>query len=175
MYKKISIIILVILMSCNGSDKKKAEVLSSKADSIQTLEQKVKKKSFQDKNKPYKYKYIFIDSINKVSQDLEVNWLTEDTIEFKLLSKNELCDYGFEGIAINKYPKMDSEIDEDENGNSYPAVQYEVIDGGQLFSIRIELNNKSAARINYSYSKPRDECDPESNAVMKITSTNTGL
>ncbi len=109
-----------------------------------------------------------------MTQSLQVNWLTGDSIEFKLLAENGLCDYEFQGIAVNEYPYMDPEIDEDENSVSYPAIAYQVIDGGQLLSIRIEMNKKKLARISYTYSDPRDECDPESDAIMRITPTNTG-
>jgi hypothetical protein len=67
---------------------------------------------------------------------------------------------------------MDSEIDEDTNGIAYPAIEYQVINGGELFSIRIQLNQKTFARIKYKHSNPRDECDPESNVIMKIKSNN---
>lgn len=65
-----------------------------------------------------------------MTQILQINWLTQDSIEFKLIAKNELCDYETQGIAVNKYPNMDPEIDEDANGMAYPVIEYQVIDGG---------------------------------------------
>ncbi|MEQ9007066.1 MAG: hypothetical protein RLP12_04215, partial [Ekhidna sp.] len=90
----------------------------------------------------------------------------------RLYHESQLCTYEQEGLAINKYPGMDGESDEGENGTMYFSTEYEVTEEGQLFSIRIESPEPNRVKINYIYEQPRDECSPENKFIMKKTTTN---
>lgn len=111
--------------------------------------------------------FAYEDSVNQVVQQLRVNWLSNDSIEFILTADNNLCAYKLTGTAVNQYPGADPEVEEDHAGFAYPAIEYIVVDGRQLHSIRIEMTERRLAKISYEYATPRDECDPEAEALMK--------
>ncbi len=110
--------------------------------------------------------FEFVDEPNSTKQTLWVEWISKDTIKFELFSETDLCNYEEYGTAILK---QGTEVDEDENGVSYLTSEYEVVDAGKLWSLRILEPERDKAKIIYLYDQPRDECDPYDD-LMKRTS-----
>lgn len=111
--------------------------------------------TFEHENKEQKFK-----------QTLGVTWLTNDSIEFRLLSEDELCNTDYWGKAKNKYADMDPESDEDETGESYQASEYVTEEKTYLLKIRISLD-KDRAKINFVDKSGEDtDCAPLSNLVL---------
>jgi len=88
----------------------------------------------------------FFAENNVLKQNLNVTWVTPDRIDFIYLITDKKS--GFEsklnGIATSL--NGDPEIDEDENGDAYPAIEYWFKDCNCQFAIRIDMENKSMAR-----------------------------
>ena len=112
--------------------------------------------------------FEFIDEHNSTKQTMSVEWISKDTIKFELFSETDLCNYEEYGTAILK---QGAEVDEDENGISYLTSEYEVVDAGKLWSMRIPEPERDKAKIIYLYDQPRDECDPYDD-LMKRTPDN---
>lgn len=93
-------------------------------------------------------------------QTLGVTWLTKDSIEFRLLSEDDLCDTDYWGNAKNNYADMDPETDEDENGEAYFASEYVTKKDDYSLAIRISLD-KVRARILFTDKSGLDtDCVP---------------
>ena len=50
--------------------------------------------------------------------------------------------------------------------------EYEVIEVGKLWSIRIPEPERDKAKIIYLHDNPRDECDPFDDVMIKTPSNN---
>ena len=188
MSKLTVLLIIIISFGCNNKakDEKLAGIPDSNIESTTKLEKEIKEqeatqnteiKPLYSENKQeeindFETLYLYQDENNELMQSLEVNWLSEDSIQFRLISENLLCHYKISGIAVKKLVDQDKETDENSEGVAYSAIVYAVIDGGQLSSIRIEMGDKEKAKIGYKYATYKDECDPEAEVIMKVTHTN---
>lgn len=114
----------------------------------------------------FEKRYLYTDSTEHLVQKLGVNWLSKDSIHFILISENDLCIYTLRGVAVKDYSIPNQE--EAADVRQHPVKDYRVIDGEELSAIRIETTKKTMAQIRYTYSRYRDECDPEAAVVMKV-------
>ena len=102
----------------------------------------------------------------KLRQRLGVSWLTNDSIEFRLLTEEDLCDTQYSGNAKNKFADMDPESDEDETGESYLASEYVTEEETYILKVRISLD-KDRARIKFVDKSGEDtDCIPTPNLVL---------
>jgi hypothetical protein len=102
----------------------------------------------------------------KFRQRLGVTWVTNDSIEFRLFSEDELCDTDYWGDAKNNFADMDPESDEDETGESYFASEYVTKQETYELTIRISLD-KDRARISFVDKSGEDtDCIPTPNLVL---------
>ncbi len=120
---------------------------------------------------PKSAEYEYYDEEISARQTLKVNWLTKDSLEFELSTETELCNYEQSGTAATARG-LNVEIDEDEYGMAYPALEYFVVEGGKLWSLRIHKQDRSHAKISYIYEKPRKECSPYNNLMILKPSSN---
>jgi hypothetical protein len=102
----------------------------------------------------------------RFKQRLGVTWLTNDSIEFRLLSEDDICDTDYWGNAENNYPDMDPELDEDENGEPYPASEYITEQTKYSLSIRISLEKDRARIIFVDKSGEDTDCIPTPDLVL---------
>jgi hypothetical protein len=110
--------------------------------------------------------FEFANKEQKFKQKLGVTWLTNDSIEFRLLSEDDICDTNYWGTAKNNYPDMDPESDEDENGVSYLASEYVTEEDTYSLDIRISLD-KNRARIIFTDKSGEDtDCIPTPDLVL---------
>lgn len=110
---------------------------------------------FEHENKEHNFK-----------QRLGVTWVTNDSIEFRLLTEDGICDTGYWGNAKNQNADMDPETDEDENGDSYPASEYVIEQKTYSLSIRVSLDKDKARIIYTDKSEEETDCIPTPNLVL---------
>lgn len=99
----------------------------------------------------------YIDKAENSTQKLGINWITADSIEYRLRTEDALCETDYSGSAKNKFPEGDAESDEDENGDSYFVTEYREEKNSYTLSIRIS-DDKDRAKINYQ-DKLNEEAD----------------
>lgn len=167
---------IFLLVSCTTNSTKEQAAEQEKPEEV-TIEQTPNKDSNETETteEPIELEfttYFYEDTVDMSSQTIDIHWISDDSINYRLYHESQLCTYEQEGLAINKYPGMDGESDEGEDGTMYFSTEYEVTEEGQLFSIRIESPEPNRAKINYIYGKPRDECAPENSFIMRKTTTN---
>jgi hypothetical protein len=110
--------------------------------------------------------FEFENEDQKFKQKLGVTWLTNDSIEFRLLSEDDICDTNYWGTAKNNYPDMDPESDEDENGESYLASEYVTEEDTYSLVIRISLDKDRARIIFTDKSGENSDCIPTPGLVL---------
>ncbi|MGB3466056.1 MAG: hypothetical protein WBA74_12335 [Cyclobacteriaceae bacterium] len=167
---------IIILVSCTTNSVKEQAAEQEKPEEV-AIEQTPNKDSNETETTeaPIELEfatYFYEDNVDKSSQTLDIHRISDDSINYRLYYESQLCTYEQEGLAISRYPGMDGESDEGEDGTMYISTEYEVTEEGQLFSIRIESPEPNRAKINYIYGQPRDECDPDNFFIMRKTTTN---
>jgi hypothetical protein len=110
--------------------------------------------------------FEFENREQKFQQKLGVTWLTNDSIEFRLLSIDDICNTSYWGTAKNNYPDMDPESDEDENGESYLASEYVAEEDTYSLDIRISLDKDRAKIIFTDKSGEDTDCIPTPDLVL---------
>ena len=135
--KNIFIILLLFLISCNNN---------GCAISINSNILPVNESLSDIENKKSKV-LLFLFENDTISQKLEIVTMTDSVIDFVLTSHNKLKNVTskIEGKASSD-PKLDPEIDEDEEGNAYPSQQY-IYKNECLLYIRIDLQLKDKIKI----------------------------
>lgn len=138
--KIVSIIIAALLTSC-GNIK---EPSKSSNDSLSKKRKDIRPISIQQE--PSSQEEIFIYDNDTISQKVEISYLSGDRIAFKLTScnKNQNKKSSIEGVALSR--NTDPEIDEDEDGNAYPAQQY-FFEKGCWLSFRIDMEQRDKLRV----------------------------
>lgn len=98
--------------------------------------------------KPVKWVYIYEN--DTICQKLQITSFSERQIDFalKTINKARKLTSEAEGKAISR--NQDPEIDEDEYGDAYPAIEYVFIKGHCSLSIRIDMDKKDKLQINES-------------------------
>ncbi len=113
---------------------------------------------------------IFSGEDGPQMKQLTVTWLSSDTVEFEIKSENmsTACERTLRGLAVNHYPDGDPEIDEDEEGNAYPAIEY-YYEGDCSLSLRIKPD-RTLARImaDDCEMKEEEDCPYSTTTILKI-------
>lgn len=88
--------------------------------------------------------YVFEN--DTLQQYLELSWLNEKTISFKLVSKNmkRKQESKIEGVA--KLKNGDIEIDEDAEGNAFPVNEY-IFEKNCWLAFRLDKNTQTKVSI----------------------------
>lgn len=159
-----------MLSSCINQTTKQNSTSINVADSIAEKSSNDTIKYNTKKSEDSHHTYVF--SNDTLIQKVTLEYLSDNKIRFVLLSKNnirELSD-SVKGIATSKSSE-DPEIDEDEEGNAYPAQEY-IFDGDYWLSIRIDMEKKDKLRIivgeNYP-SKHKEYCPLGSIGILHKT------
>ncbi|GEM_PF-2800227 len=170
--KNLLIISLFFLFACGSnsqSEKQKSSNSEQPSNEQSATELETEQPVEQETNEqPNAVTFEFIDEPNSTKQTLWVEWISKDSIKFELFSETDLCNYEEYGTAILK---QGTEVDEGDDGVSYLTSEYEVVDAGKLWSLRIPEPERDKAKIIYLYDQPRDECDPYDD-LMKRTPDN---
>ena len=123
----------------------------------------------QDKPKDFNKFDIVFEHENKeqnFKQRLGIDWLTNDSIEFRLLTEDGICDTDYWGNAKNENADLDPETDENENGDSYAASEYFIEQKTYSMSIRVSLDKDRAKIIYTDKSGEETDCIPTPNLVL---------
>ncbi|MCM8569854.1 hypothetical protein NE848_10715 [Gramella jeungdoensis] len=109
------------------------------------------------------YEYNGTDS----RQLIGINFIAKDSIGYYLISESLPCDTEYHGKAFNQNYGLDPEIDEDEDGISYPAFQYSDNLQDHVIYIRVALDS-SKVKIEYT-GKEADgtDCVPNTLSIME--------
>jgi len=85
----------------------------------------------------------FVAENDAVIQTLNVTWKEKNRIDFDFLVKDKKTrkERQLKGSAVSS--NQDPEIDEDEEGMAYPAIEFWHKDGSCQFAIRIAMQNAS--------------------------------
>ncbi|MFI1742969.1 hypothetical protein [Thalassobellus sediminis] len=109
------------------------------------------------------YEYKGIDS----RQLIGINFIAKDSIDYYLSSETMPCDTEYYGKAINKNYGLDSEIDEDENGVSYPSNEYSIDQKDYVIYIRVS-SDSTKVTIGYTDNETDGtDCAPNTINTMK--------
>jgi hypothetical protein len=174
--KQIRLTVLILIVLASGCQPTKNQEVVKAADSVSNNKVDTQDKSDGakstdngDRGKEFsEFEIIFEheDKEQSFRQRLGVTWVTSDSIEFRLLSEDELCDTDYWGHAKNKYADMDPESDEDETGDSYLASEYVTEKETYQLKLRISLN-KDRARITFVDKSGEDtDCIPTPGLVL---------
>jgi hypothetical protein len=170
--KNVCILLILLLAAC-GTKKQATEEEVATTDpkpALEQMEQLVDEQPEQAEltsERTDSVVFEYWDESISTKQTLTVNWLSKDSVKFELFSETDLCNYEEKGTAVRK---QGTEIDEDETGMSYMTTEYEVVDAGKLWSLRIPEPERDNAKISYIYGEPRDECDPYEELMKKTPS-----
>ncbi len=85
---------------------------------------------------------------DSIMQEIIISKVFKNELHFKILSKNKKRNIisKINGIAYSN-SKSDPEIDEDEEGNAYPAEQFNFNESGCFISIRIDMQLHDKLKI----------------------------
>jgi hypothetical protein len=152
-------IIFLCFISCKEEDKKKLiEPSNLKKESV-----KIKTPIFSERDFAMIYKYSEDDS----NQILGIKIINKRKIEFHLVTETLPCDTEYWGIAEDKYSHIASEIDEDESGTSYGAIEFVKNEAKYIISIRMALDS---SKVQIKYSEENDlgtDCLTITGRIMK--------
>lgn len=174
--KNIRLLIIILTVWTFGCQPTKNEENTGTVDSLSKdeidtrdktgLEKEPENKKEAKEFDKFEMTFEYEDNEQDFKQRLGVTWLTSDSIEFRLLSEDDLCDTDYWGNAKNKYADMDPESDEDETGESYLASEY--VTNEQTYSLKIRISlDKDRARIIYRDKTDEDtDCIPTPNLVL---------
>lgn len=106
------------------------------------------------------------DKEQNFKQRLGITWLTDNSIEFRLMTDDDICGTDYWGSAKDNNVNMDPEMDEDENGDTYAASEYSIEQETYSLRIRISLD-KDKARIIYTHKTEEEtDCIPQPNLLL---------
>jgi hypothetical protein len=113
------------------------------------------------------FETVFTFADKEVRQKLGVITLTNDSIQFRLSTEDDLCDTQYWGKARNFHPNGDPEIDEDGNQEAYAASEFILEDSYNIIKIRI-AHTKDKARIIFADKTGTDtDCFPTPGLLLK--------
>ena len=85
-------------------------------------------------------------------QRIIIEEIGSNKIRFEYYIRNiaSNCNKSISGVAIDHHPDMDPELDEDEEGFGYPAIEYVYEEGGCFLAVRIAMKAKDKIQIQES-------------------------
>ena len=127
------------------------------------LKSKSNKLSFSKNTAIYEY------NRENSKQRIKLNFISNDSISYFLKTETSTCNAEFHGRAFNPNLGMDPEIDEDEQGLSYPSAEYFDFSEDYTISIRLALDS-TKVKISYTKkNKSESNCNPNTDIIMKKT------
>lgn len=114
---------------------------------------------------------IYTYEDDNIKQTLSIVYKNEYEIKFYLQNEKREpnCKQIIEGYAVNENKDLDPELDEDEDGISYPSNEFIFKKGKCLIAIRIAMKEKDKAIIKTNNCK--QTCLEEESKILRIVST----
>ena len=152
--RNLSFLAFLLIISCSP----KKEIVVSETieyDTLKTetevLKDRIVASEIEENNSTYDTIIFNVSSENgdleSYDQTLKIVYISDSSIWFNVDYEYIIGGDEFEGTAINPYPNMDPEIDEDNDGLAYPATQYLVEIDSFNYQFLINLKDTSTARI----------------------------
>ena len=156
-------IIIFGLISCQNKSVKKTNESSKLEIKTPEIIQKNSNPIFFQNDFELVYEY----SNGEDNQLLGINIISQKNLKFHLVTETLPCDTEYWGIAENKYGKLASEVDEDENGTSYRANEYVVNKVEYTIVIGVALDSSKVV-VKYSQNDGLEtDCLPITEKTMK--------
>jgi hypothetical protein len=107
----------------------------------------------------------FIYENDTIKQTVKIQFMNDDEIKFQLNCENKMRNQNafIEGIAKSK--DGDLEIDEDEEGNAYPVIEF-IYEKDCWLAFRIDLDTRSILRIHMADCTPNPYCPFSSVGIL---------
>ncbi|MFH2095958.1 MAG: hypothetical protein ABIJ16_09655 [Bacteroidota bacterium] len=165
-------LVLLFVTAC-GNDPKPDNVNGQQDVVIDNLQNNDNNTEINDNDIPEDFvpeTAAYVYENDTIKQSIDVKYVSPTEMQFTYVSLNKLSGRTseMEGIATNVNPDGDPEIDEDEEGNTYPAVEYYYEDECVL-ALRIEKEKKSRMQISSQDCEARESADsPYASAGVMI-------
>jgi hypothetical protein len=163
-----SILSVFFFINCAGDNLKEKEKSDKTNPAITDTEERPLKNKINNENQPHESKVpieneslVYKLENDTILQILEIKLITNQQVNFALSSTNKPKQKTFkiEGIARSK-GTADPEIDEDEEGNAYPAISY-LFENDCWLALRIDMQSKERVQINEAECEDlHDQCCP---------------
>ncbi len=172
--KNILLGLIVLMTSCTSNRNQKEKIVeNSEIDTAALVsnQETVQDINFNEKNSEplawNSFEMIFMIEKYETKQKLGVSVLSNNLIEFRLNTENELCNIEYWGKAKNLYPEGDPEIDEDECNVAYPSREFILENKDYMLSVRISLDEDKAKILYHDKTATEADCIPAENLVLK--------
>lgn len=158
-------IILTLFFITFGLTNCQNKTLDAKKKLLKTTQ--IKLEEYKPTFSKIDYELVFEYSNGEDNQLVGINFIDKKNIKFHLITKTIPCDTEYWGKAEDKYSEIATEVDEDENGTAYGAIEYSKKEKEYLISIRMALDS-SKVQINYTEENEiESDCLPITNVIMK--------
>ncbi len=173
--KKIGLLILILSYSCSSNTQKteNLENLDKSEDDSTAFElsqEQIGGYTNETDEEPLdwsNFEFILKAEDLETKQKLGFSKVSNEEIEFRLKTENQLCDTEYWGQAKNQFPDSDPEIDEDNCGSAYPALEYVFKNKNYELRIRISLDNDKAKLMYQNKSGIDTDCIPNTNLILR--------
>lgn len=113
------------------------------------------------------YQNVYEYRSRTVRQLVGLTYTSKDSVDYFLSIETLPCDVEYKGKAYNQNYGMDPEIDEDEEGNSFPVIEYIHDNKTQAIYLKVALDS-SKLKISYVNKEDiRTDCLPNSQYIMR--------
>ncbi|MHB1277675.1 MAG: hypothetical protein ACYC1Q_04690 [Bacteroidia bacterium] len=160
---KITYLLLLIVLSCQTATESKTKTpLKTKEENIREFEEEfgITKPNWHD----YDLHYWMNDSLEGVYQYLGIRARSEDSIDYLLVTTNQLCDMNFKGTAgiyVGNNFQIKSESPVFENSIKYQERKKDIL-------VQIQFSQDSSnATIEFDRNGYADECDPYPKLILE--------
>ncbi len=140
MRKYIFLFLITIISSSCTSENENSEAIEKTY-----IDRDTQKDTLQEKKKIEKTTDFYFENDTLV-QMLSIEYLSDSKIKFNIVVTNKTSGNESELVGVAVKQNGDPEIDEDNDGNSYPATAY-LYENNCWLSFRIESDAKAFARI----------------------------
>lgn len=105
------------------------------------------------------------DGSDDFTQELLINWISKDSIDYKIIFSNQLCEGECVGLAINQNSKKETEIN-NYKGDVYPELSYTERKENILVMIKVDTNKNRATAAIYE-GEYSSECSPYEHIMIE--------
>ncbi len=173
--KKIGLLILILSYNCSSNiqqtekvDKVDKPEVDSTAFEISQDQMGVHANETNEEPLDWNnFEFILKAEDLETKQILGFSNISNEVIEFRLKTENQLCDTEYWGQAKNQFPDSDPEIDEDDCGSAYPAFEYVFENKNYELRIRISLDEDKAKLMFQDKSGIDTDCIPTTNLILR--------
>jgi hypothetical protein len=164
--KKVIIILSAIALIASGCGQVKSKQTETTNNKEVVSEQEFIEQELIQDNSSSSITYIYEN--DSLKQTVTVDYINKSAITFKLTSYNRRVNQTamIEGTAKDKSSGLATEIDEDENGNTYPVMEY-IYSGDCWLSFRVDVETQTTIRVTLADCEDNPYCPFTSMGILK--------